>query len=300
MGNRLILLVIAGLGFPTVLSAQTKDAGEIAKQKKAIEAAFDKVNLKPAFQETDHLLVYAAMPKDKLKPVAELSQKSFLAAAKALNVEKPDELFKGKMAALLIPERRIYGNYIFALDSRRPDARETSGFNIRSDAPYIAVSKALGENLSDSEFSEKLATWTAIGVLNKKMGTVPDSFVLPEWAQEGFGKLIVARADGLNSARMNTYKSRAKALVSGKARVAAKLSDAWSSTTRNKDYDTLVMSVVDYLAFGPDPEQFGKILFGFKKNDQNENPTMDSVLRSLEVKWEDMDLGWRRWVLTGK
>ena len=39
---------------------------------------------------------------------------------------------------------------------------------------------------------------------------------------------------------------------------------------------------------------------GFKKSDTNQSPTMDSIVRGLEWKWEVLDIGWKTMMLKAK
>jgi hypothetical protein len=238
------------------------------------------------------------VPSAKIKLLAELAEKSFAFAAKSLKVEKLDELFAGKLPVIVIADRKPYTAVIQALENRRPDQSETYEVKTRGDMPFVAVGVGIGSIPNDAELASQAAQWTAAAVLNKKLGTDPGAYDLPEWAQLGFGKIAALRAEN-NPGKVAAYRTKAKSLVNGRVRGAVKLTDACSGT-KGREHELLVMSVVDYLAFGPEPEKFTQLMSGFKKSDTNQNPTMDSIVRGLEWKWEDLDRGWKTMMLKAK
>lgn len=275
------------------------DDAATQKLKTVATAALEKAAVKNVQSaETEHLFVFATVPSAKIKPLAELAEKSFVFTAKSLKVEKPDELFAGKLPVFVIADRKPYVALIQALENRRPEQSDTFEIKTRGDVPFVAVGVGIGSIPNDTELASLAAQWTAAAVLNKKLGTDPGAFDLPEWAELGFGKIAALRAEN-NQVKVAAYRTKAKSLVNGRVRGAVKLTDACSGT-KGREHELLVMSVVDYLAFGPDPDKFTQLMAGFKKSDTNQNPTMDSIVRGLEWKWEDLDLGWKTMMIKAK
>jgi hypothetical protein len=292
-----IFLTVTAFLFAT--GSTFADDAATQKLKAAATAALEKAAVKNVQSaETEHLLVFANVPSAKIKALADLAEKTFVFTAKSLKVEKTDELFAGKLPVFVISDRKSFTALIQALENRRPEQDETYEIKTRGDVPFVAVGVGIGSIPNDAELATQTAQWTAAAVLNKKLGTDPGAFDLPEWAQLGFGKIAALRAEG-NPVKVAAYRTKARSLVNGRVRGVVKITDACSGT-KGREHDLLVMSVVDYLAFGPDPEKFTQLMTGFKKSDTNQNPTMDSIVRGLEWKWEDLDIGWKTMMIKAK
>jgi hypothetical protein len=248
--------------------------------------------------ETTNLLIYASYPDAKLKPLGELAEKSFALAAKQIKVEKPDELFKGKLAIFLIPDRRQYANLCLAFTGKRPDQAELYEVRARGDLPFAAIGQPLGEKYTETDWQMQSMAWVASAVLNKKLNTDPGAFDLPEWAELGFGRITALKAEN-NTVRLTTFRTKTKALITGKLRGPTKINDVWNGS-KGKEFDVLAASVVEYLAYGADADPFVKLMNGFKKSDSNPNPTIQNVLQGLELKWDDMDTAWKTFALKTK
>ena len=284
------------VGSITLAAGPAEKKAAVEKVKATVEAALAKAEIKPIGKaETDHLLVYGTMSDAKVKTIAEAAQKSFAFAAKSLKVEKVDDLFAAKLVVFIVPDRKPYANLVQAIDGKRPDQSETYEVKARGDVPFVSIGTGIGEKPTDADIANAAACWTAAAVLNKKLGTDPGAFDLPEWAQLGYGKIATLRMEG-NAAKLTAFRTKAKSLVNGKLRGPVSIKDAWSGS-KGKDHETLVTSVVDFLAFGPDPERFGKLALGFKKSDDNRDPSIDRILQSLEWKWDTLDAEWKTYVI---
>jgi hypothetical protein len=276
-----VLISFVGLIAPD--ATRSKELSESALKAAAVKQ-FDRA-------ESSHVVVYAGWMGARAKPIAEAAEKAFEFAAKAIKVEKPDELFPGKIVVVMLPDRRQFGSFCLAITGKKPDSRESQEIRTRTEPPFAAISQPLGEKLADADWIQLAMASTATAVLHKKLGTDPGSFNLPDWAELGFGKLCALKAEN-NGSKLTAYRTKSKSLIAGRLRGAVKVTDAWAPA-KGKEFDTLAMSVVEYFAFGPDPEQFIKLLNGFRQSDSNTNPTMSSVLANLEWKWEDLDSAWK-------
>ena len=75
-----------------------------------------------------------------------------------------------------------------------------------------------------------------------------------------------------------------------------KITELWSGS-KGKEHETFAMSVVEYFAFGPDPDRFNKLMMGFKKSDTNPSPSIENILAGLDWKWDTLDAEWKTFVL---
>ncbi|HEY2783751.1 MAG TPA: hypothetical protein VGJ05_02150 [Fimbriiglobus sp.] len=275
------------------------DAKAIEKQKAGARNALIQSGVeKPSTVETADLLVYSSLPEIKTKAIAAAAQKTFAFARAALNFDDKETYWPGKLTLYVIPDWRGYSELLRTLARRKPDKGEVAVTNVRIDTPFVAVGVDLGERPTDAEVQSAAGTWVAAVLLNKKAGLSSTTDKLPEWLQVGFGRAAYLRA-GNNSSKMAAYRAKAKTLAVGaRTRLPAKLSDAWAAA-RDKDYDTLVTSVADFLAFGPEGSKFPTILMGFKPTETQPMPTVDTAFAAVEWKVADVENAWRVWVVRG-
>jgi hypothetical protein len=268
---------------------QTAKAADVMKQAGVA---------KPASVETADLLVHSSLPDAKTKAVAEAAQRTFTFVRKTLQFDDKENFWPGKLTVYVVPEWKGYTELLRPLAQRKPDKGEVMVANVRIDTPYVAVGADLGEKPNEADIQLAAGTWVAAVLLNKKAGMASTADKLPEWLQLGFGRAAHLRAEN-NTTKMTAYRTKAKALAAGsKARYAAKLSDAWANS-KDKDYETLVTSVADFLAFGPDGFKFPTLLTSLKPTETNMNPTIQTAFAAVEWKESDVEAVWRVWVVKG-
>jgi hypothetical protein len=277
----------------------SKDETAVEKQKtKAAEVLKQGGVAKPGQFETGDLLVYSSLPDTKTKAVAEAAQKTFALAKKTLSIDDKDIFAAGKLTVYVVPDWKGYAELLRPLAQRKPDKGEVMVANLRVETPYVAVGSDLGEKPTDADVQQAAATWVAAVLLNKKAGMANTTERLPEWLQLGFGRAAYLRAEN-NAAKLTAYRTKAKALAVGsKTRLPSKLTDAWAAG-KEKDYDTLVTSVADFLAFGPDGFKFPTVLTSLKPTETNMNPTIQTAFAAVEWKESDVETYWRAWVVKG-
>ncbi len=89
-------------------------------------------------------------------------------------------------------------------------------------------------------------------------------------------------------------------LVLGKGKQPTyKAADIWTGTY-DQDKKLLATSLLDYLVFGPNAAQFGKLLSQFRPSDEVQNPDMGTALKAMEITPEALDKAWKKWVASGK
>jgi hypothetical protein len=291
-------LAFAACSFALGADSETKKAAT-EKQKTEITAALEKGGAKGlALVETPHLLVYADRTAVKTKPVADLAEKAFGVACKTIFVDKPDDLFEGKLAVLLIENRRPFNGVALALSGTRPEATDAVVLRTHRGVPFVAVSVAFGEKPSESDLQSAVAAATAAAVLNKAVFASPGLLDVPVWASSGFGTLVALRAEN-NPTKLAAYRVKVKALAAGRTRGPVKLADVWSGT-KGKDSDVFGASVVDMLTSGPDPKRFLTIVHGFQASDLNRTRTIEGILGVLDLPADKLDAEWKAFAARAK
>jgi len=291
-------IVLLALFIPAIGRAED-DAKVVGKQKSAAENVLKATGVsKPGHAETADLLVYSTLPEAKAKAVAEAAQRTFTFAKKTLAFDDKETFWPGKLTVYVLPDWKAYTDLLRPLAQRKPEKNEVAVTDVRVETPYVAVGAELGERPTDADVQSTAGAWVAAVLLNKKAGMANTADKLPEWLQLGFGRAAHLRAEN-NTARLTTYRTKAKALAAGsKTRLAARLSDTWAGA-KDKDYDTLVTSVTDYLAFGPYAEKFPTVLSSLKPTETQMNPSIQTAFASVEWKEADVEAAWRVWVVKG-
>lgn len=273
--------------------ARDDRAGEVKKEKDAVAARLTKAGLPTlAPVETDDLLVYAAVPDAKARPLADGVQKTYQLARTALKFEPAETLWPGKLSVIVITDPAQFTAFVRQVEQRRPEKGVFTSMDLRGDVPYVIDSVEVGERATDAEIRADAAAAVASAVLSKKAGTGAS---LPDWLLGGFGRMIAARAEG--PAKLTTFHTKTKSAVLGtRSRpVLVRAADVWGGQ-KGKDGDLVAASFVEFLVFGPEADKFPKILSALKPSDTQPMPTMAAALADLEWRPEVLDLAWKQWV----
>lgn len=297
-----LLLIYFILFAGGVALGQTKPTAEDLKAQKA--AADDKLKTaglaKTVMVETDKVILYTTWPEAKAKLAAANADKVYEFAFKTLKFEAAETPWTGKLTVFFLPERKEFNSFVRLVEQRKPEAGDTTSVQIRGKEPYILVGADSGSKATEAELVGQLGTAVAEALLHSKAGVASGAVTLPYWLVTGFGRLMTLYAEGntqTNAGRIAAYKTKLRGLVA-KGKVI-KAADAWSET-RNKENDLVSMSVIEFFVLGPDPSKFGKLLGGFKPNDERPNPTLDQALEAADFKADTLDAAWRAWVTKGK
>ncbi len=290
-----LLLACGLLAFALPLFAQDgkKDEEVIKKQKAAAVDNLKTLKItKPSLVETDGLLVYADMPEDKLKPIADLAQKVHDRAVKDLKYGEKDRLWSGKLTVYVLGDRPTeYTRYVKLVEQRggKLDADEMQSHGLKPQ-PYVAVTTAPGTKTLEADLRAEVATAVVAALVDQKAGAA-----LPSWLQVGVGKAVSFRTEG-NAKMLEAHKAKVKVLFT-KAKVGGfKAGDVWGDT-KPKDADTLTVSLAEYLLYGADAETAGKFLGAFRVTDERRDPTVMTALEAAGWKADDLDLAWKKWVM---
>ena len=291
-------IVLAAFALIGPVFAQDKPAEVKVQKAAAIEKLAKAGQLKPTSVETADLLVYTSWPEPKAKVLAATVQKTYDLAYKTLKFEPKDPVWPGKLTVFFVPDRKEYNAFIRLVEQRKPEAGDTTSVQVRSKEPYILVGLESDSKFSDADMAGEVGTAVAEALLNTKSGATAGAAMLPTWITTGFAKLMVLKMDG-NSAKVGAYRTKVKALFAKGKAATAKSSDAWGEA-KTKETETIAISVVDFLLFGPDPTKFTKVISGFKPSDERPTPTLEQALEVADYKPDTLDVAWKAWVAKGK
>lgn len=281
------------LGFAT--GDEKGDAAK--KQKAAADAMLKSAKLTATHTESDDLLVYSSFSDERTKKLAASAQKTYSAGLKALKVGADEKLWPGKLTLIVLPESRQYKGFVLSALKRSPTNRESFTFELRSDEPFVLVGTALGEKPSDEEMIAEAAGFAAAAVLQKKAGT--GAAGLPDWFSRGFARSTHIHADG-NAAKATAFHNKIKALYGKYRGNGFKPATVWTNTIASTETDTVATSFVEYLAFGPEAEKFPRLIQAMKPTEESPNPTIATALATVEWDADAIEVGWKKWIATGK
>ncbi len=292
---------IASLAFPFIASLATAadDPELMAKQKMAAIANLMKCDVaKPVVIETDNLFVTGDLPEDKLKTLSSYVQKQYAATFKGLKFEMTENPPKGKLAIYFFPERKKFALFVSELLSERIEKDERSVMDARGAMPYVAISVVAGEKPTDLDV--EAAKQVAVALLVCKAGPA----MLPNWMKDGFAKAMMWRLDAASASKERTQirkmvlATKDDPAKKGKVPVY-KAMDIWADSI-DAEKKLLGASLMEYFVFGPDSARFSKILTNLRPTDDVRMPTLATALQAMEIKPDDLDKAWRKWVATGK
>jgi hypothetical protein len=279
-----LLAAAAGPAAADAVSDKQK-AAALANMKKAEVAS-------PVVAETDNLIVVAAVPEPKVKAMAAALDKVYALARKTLKYGDGDKPFTGKLTVYYLPDRQ-YKQFMRGVVGER--AGDNAHYALKGDEPFVAVSPELPEKPTDADVNGEVGAVVAAALLAKKAPTAD----FPEWVRAGFGRVTAMRAEGPQSRRYLAYKTQARTLVlGGKGRPSAPIGDVWGG--RTKESETLAVSLIDYLAYGPGAAKLESFLNGFKPSESVPMPGIPNALEAAGWKEPQLEAAWKKWVVTGK
>ena len=299
MPTPLALFAALALSVPALAQVKVERSVEVKAQKEVAAEKLAKVgSIKTTQVETADLLLYTTWPEAKAKSLAVGVQKVYELARKTLQFEAADSPWPGKLTVFFIPERKEFNTFIRLVEQRKPDVTDTTSVQVRGKEPYILVGLETDSKFTDGDMAGEVGAAVAESLLNTKAGVSAGAVTLPGWIATGFGKLMVLRVDG-NAAKLAAYKVKVRGLIAKGKTVTAKASDAWGEA-KTKETDTITVSVVDFLLFGPDSTKFAKVLSGFKPSEERPTPTVEQSLEVADYKPDTLDAAWKAWLAKGK
>ena len=276
--------VLLALGLPTFAQPDTAARDEAVKKQKA--AAVENLKLlkiaKPTLVETDSLLVYADLPEDRLKPIAEAAQK----------FDDKTRLWDGKLTVYALADRPTeYTRFVKLVEQRdgRLGTEEMRTHGLKPQ-PYVAVTVVPGSRAADAELRTEAMNAVGTVLADQKAGAT-----LPLWLNAGIGRAVVLHTDG-NAALLGAHKTKVRGLFNRVKVGTFKAGDLWAAR-QPKDFDTLSASMGEYLLYGADAETVAKFLGGFKATDDRRDPSVMTALAAAEWEEAAFDIAWKKWVM---
>jgi hypothetical protein len=276
------------------LPAVSQDKKEASKQKDAATANLRKADLPTAhITETDHFLLVTTIPKEKAKTLAAVLEKVHPLARRGAQFEEKEEAWKGKLAVYYLPESRDFKSFIRNVVVAEPEGVH---YDLRSDNPLVVDPAEVSGKPTEADQFANTAAIVAGAYLKGKAGIAK----LPDWLTDGFGRVTVARVEGITSKRYAAYRAASRAAALGAKGRPATLADLWAEE-KPANIHAVATSFADYLAYGPGKDKFASLISGFRPSENGDTP---SAAQALEAAgWKDMpalEAAWRRWATTGK
>ncbi len=279
-----------------VVSAQDRKA-EIAKQKTQATDNLKQIKIaKPTLVETDDLLVYGELTEEKLKPIADAAQKAFAKAWKDLKFEENDRKLPGKLTLYVLADRsKEYTPFAKLIEQRsgKLDADEMQTVIIKGTEPHAAITVPNGSKSPEAGLKDEAILAAAAAVLEHKAGATA---AMPTWFQKAFSKAIAHRLDAKAGA---THAAKVKPLFAKNKVNAIKIKDVWGDT-KFKEQETLMVSLVEYIAYGVEAPIFNKFMGGFSPSEERREPSFNTALEAAEWTPESLELAWKTWVMKQK
>lgn len=259
----------------------------VEKQKQAGASAVKAMAGSPMTNvETPSLLIWSSIPEQKLKSLSALLEKQFTTAAAALQYEKGERPWPGKLTVYLIPDRQQFRSFVRQVEKRSPDDSEQSSQMLSGETPHVAVGP--GRSASAASLEAQAGNEIATAVLATKMKAVP----LPEWVTAGFARTVTAHAANQSP---NVRKKTARDLI--RARVRPR--EAWGDVLSQEQRLALAGSIMDFLVFGGGVKTT-QFLGGFRPDDQKPTKTVEDALNAVDLTIDQFEAAFVKWLASAK
>ena len=276
---------------PAPAQADLKDL--LAQQKSVAEANWKKLDIKTGGAvETEHLLVYSAVPKDKAAASAAALEKYYAVAHKALRFDPELPPWKGKLAVFVLPTRGAYTSYSRSVLKESPKPGDAAGSDPSGDTPSVAAGLPADADKVPVSVERRAGGAIAVALLKARAGK---GSAVPEWVREGFAWAVSARANSADPA-VAKVRARARALAP-----ATSAKEAWGSALEGDALEAVQFTVAEYLAFSnTDGPKFGKLVGDFRPAENGETPAFADALKSADVDWAVLERNWKRFVAASR
>jgi hypothetical protein len=258
-------------------------ADVVPAQKRLAEDNCRTVQLAPlATAETAHFLVYGDTSASRLKSLGASLEKQYAVAAKALQFDKNDPMWTGKLAIYVLADRGQYRSFVRQVEKRSPDEGETSSRVVTGESPHIAVAPPQGKEAVTTE--TQVGYDVAVALMSVRSKNSP----VPEWVTQGFARATAAHA--ANSPA--SVRKRVARQMAGRLKPA----EVWNDSLSIDDRLPLAAGVADYLFFGKGLSRPGDFLQGFRGDDEKPMKTVADALEAAKVTPEKFEAGYIAWL----
>jgi hypothetical protein len=268
--------------FMTAPAARADDSA-LAKQRQTADAIARSLQLSAVGSyESKYLILNATVSDAKLKALAANLDKQYTAAVKALQFEKDQPPWPGKLAVYVFTERSDFRSFVRQIEKRSADEAESGCFRLADETPHAAAGPGKGRDAATTE--TQAGYQLAAALLAARAKSVP----LPEWLVTGFAKATAAQAAGMSA---GNRKRAARALAT-----KFKAVDVWNEMTPLEARQVLAASVADFLFYGKGVTKPADFLNGFRPDDERPVKTGVDALAAAKLSPEQFEAAYRRWL----
>ena len=274
------VVLLAGLA-----AVRADEAAETVTKQKELATAHWKRLLgdEPVAQhETAHFLLYGPVPftPKQLKDLGTALEAGQTQARKALELDRNEELWSGKLAVYLFDDSRQLHSFMRAVAKKRPDPDDLGFFALRGNEPFVAAGP--GKDRYDPTPQQQAGEQLAAAMLTRKAGKD-----VPDWVLSGFGRATVWRAAPAARATREQRALARRLVLAGRTAM-----EVWGGSLKAAEAGVLQGSLVDYLAYGPGKRSFAPLLEGYKSVTAQKKTTADA-LRAAHLDPDRLNLVWR-------
>lgn len=280
------ILIVAALMLTAGAPDQSPD--QIVESQRRTAAANIKAlqNNGMSMSETSSLIVCTSLPESKAKSIAAQLEKQLATANTALQYDKDDHPWAGKLTVYLFADRQQFRSFVRQIEKRSPDDSEQTSQVVSGNAPHVAVGP--GRASSAASVESQAGAGIASAVLSARMRAAP----LPDWVTTGFARAVTARAANQSP---NVRKKAARDLV--RARVRPR--EAWGDALPEEQRLALGAAIIDFLTFGGGAKP-AVFLGGFRPDDQKPTKTAEDALSAVNLTVDQFEAAFVKWLATAK
>jgi hypothetical protein len=276
-----LVCAVAVIGNCQVRADDTSAA--VGRQKATAEGHWSALRVPPPGRaESANFLVYGTAPEARLQALAAALEKQYAAAVKALQFEKDEKPWAGKMAVHVFADRTQQRSFIRQVEKRSPNDAEQGSHVVAGDAPHVAAAPGKGRDAptADAEAGYQMAA----ALLAARAKVVP----LPEWLVVGFGRATAAQAaNAPPGVRKRVPRELARRF---------KAADAWNDALPAELRFAVGVGVADYLFYGNGVEKPAEFLQAFRPSDEQPTKTTADALAAVMLTPEQLETGYLRWL----
>jgi hypothetical protein len=261
------------------------DPAAVSLQKRTAEENCRTIQLGPvSMSESSHLVICGDASAARLKGMAANLEKQYATAAMALQIEKNDPPWTGKLTVYIIADRGQYRSFIRQVEKRSPDDGEPGSRVVSGETPHVAVAPPQGKDAPTPEVQAGYEV--AIALLSVRAKGAP----VPEWITQGFARATAGHA--ANSPA--SVRKRLPRQLAGRLKPA----EVWNDMLSIEDRMPLASGMADYLFYGRGLPRPGDFLLAFRGNDDKPMKTLADALEAVKLTPEKLEAGYLAWLRT--
>lgn len=270
----------------SVFGAEVRaDDGAVAKQRQTADAVIKSLQVRSmASFESKNLILNATLPDARLKSLATTLEKQYAAALKALQFDKDETPWPGKLTVYIFTDRSDFRSFVRQVEKRSVDDAELGSVLLKDDTPHAAAGPGRTKDAPTPEAQSGYQI--AAALLSTRAKNVP----VPEWVVSGFGRATAAQAAGTSA---GNRKRAARALSA-----QLKPTDVWNDATPKDAKQILATSIADFLFYGKGAAKPADFLNGFRPDDDKPMKTAVAAVAAINLTPEQFEAAYRKWLLS--